>query len=212
VGAFYRTVLTRGICTSRSDGIVEFLGKEVANSRIMVQFATLVQNDILVIGSWGMAVEPRTKPVGGTALGDPSGTVEGTGRVICDHNVARFPIQAKEGSRTGFVFGLLSGKSKINGEALEWDGGGTSGVVACSAFRQFCRKANGTLIEDRVNVFESRHPINVMVCIVQVAITGMAKALVPEKMFGADAQFVKVKFLGDGMESGDDEGRVIDGS
>jgi hypothetical protein len=60
--------------------------------------------------------------------------MEGAGSMVGNHNVARFSIESQEGGRTCRVFGLLAGKGKIDGEALEWHNSSASGIVACSAF------------------------------------------------------------------------------
>ena len=99
--------------------------------------------------------------------------------MIGNHDVAGFPIESKEGGGACGVFGLLASKDKVDREALERYSSSPSGVVSRSTLFQFGREANGTLIKDRVNVFEGRDAIYMMVCVVQIGITGVSKALMP---------------------------------
>jgi hypothetical protein len=51
-------------------------------------------------------------------------------------------------------------------------------------------------------VFEGWNASDVSMCVVEVSITGMSQALVPEDAFGMHTQLVQVIFLGNSMNTG----------
>jgi hypothetical protein len=125
MGAFHRGVLMGGIGASGSNVVVELLGEEGTNSRVMVEFAALVKYDIFVVDVGRVAEKPCTEPVDGATFGNTGGANKGASSMIGDKDVARFAVETKEGAGTLFVLGFLPSKGKIDRQALERDSSGT---------------------------------------------------------------------------------------
>jgi hypothetical protein len=69
MGAFTGAILMRRVSAGGMDGIVKFF-KEGANFGIVVEFASLVKNDVFVINVRRVGVKPFSKPKKWRAFGD----------------------------------------------------------------------------------------------------------------------------------------------
>jgi hypothetical protein len=116
--------------------------------------------------------------------------------MICYQNVAGLAIETTIGSSAGLVFGTLTGEGKVNRKTLPRDrslagavGGARRGLL------QFGSKANRTGVKDWVGLLKMRDANNTLVGGVEIRVTGMTEALMPQQSFGARVKLTKTKLL-----------------
>ena len=78
---FTGAVLMAGIGASGVNGVIKF-GEESDNFRILVQFATLVQDNIFVFDVRGVFLKPFSKPDERRAFGYMGDTIESSGVMV----------------------------------------------------------------------------------------------------------------------------------
>ena len=85
VSSLNRSILERGFSTSRANCIT-FGGEEVLDRWVVVEFAALVQVDILMlaVNSRGVLREEVSKPFNGRCFGSLCITILHTGEMICN--------------------------------------------------------------------------------------------------------------------------------
>jgi hypothetical protein len=195
VRAFDKAVLVRGVSPGRVDLILKF-GKDFVDARVIKQFTTLIQVDIFVFygGARRVTFEKGAKPVDGCSLTDSGFSMETTGEMVTNKDIGGLAVETSVTECTSFVLGLLPSKSEIDAKALVGDGSCAGRVGARRTFLHLGGKANGTGVKDRSRVFEARNTVNVFVSIVEVLITHVVKALVPEEVFSVSVEFLNLKF------------------
>jgi hypothetical protein len=129
VSTFNGAILVRRVGAGGIDSIVELL-KESNNERILVEFATLVKDYILVINSRGVFGQPSAEPIEGGTFRYTGGANKERGGMIGEENVTGFARKAGVGTLSFGVLGLLTGEGKVNAEALERYGGFAGRIMA----------------------------------------------------------------------------------
>ena len=91
--ALYRAILKGSLCTSRSD-LVAFRSKEVCNSRVVIEFTTLIHVYIFVLAVFtgGILGEKEIKPFEWRGFGSSCITIFHSCEVICNEDPAGFTI------------------------------------------------------------------------------------------------------------------------
>jgi hypothetical protein len=115
--------------------------------------------------------------------------------MICYQNVAGLAIETTIGSSTGRVFGTLTGEGKVDRKTLPRDRSLAGAVGARRGLLQFGSKANRTGVKDWVGLLEMRDANNMLVGGVEIRVTGMTEALMPQQSFGARVKLMKTKLL-----------------
>jgi hypothetical protein len=96
MGALDGAVLVRGTGASGLDMVTKFL-EEGTEFWIMVQFATLVNHNVLVREiKYLVLSEPRSKPIEGCGFRNARNTVEFTGGMVGNEQVASLTVEASE--------------------------------------------------------------------------------------------------------------------
>jgi hypothetical protein len=101
---------------------------------------------------------------------------------------------------------LLSSEGKVDADTLIGDGGCLGGVGTRRTFLEFGGQADRTSIENRSGMFETGNTINIFVGIIEMLITDMIEALMPEKSFsiGMKPLDLKVWSSGDPINVGEE--------
>ena len=107
--------------------------------------------------------------------------------VISDKYPTGFAVEADIVFAALLVLGFGTREGEVNGEALVGLGSSASGVVTGSFLGLFGTNAGGTLVEDGVHVFELGNTFDMFVCVVQVVVAGVSKAMVPQEAFSGGA-------------------------
>lgn len=162
--------------------------EKTTNLGIVVEFASLIKEDILARNTRGDALEPMIEPSNRSTFGNLWSTVESSSGVICYENIAGFTIETLVGFGTSGVFGLLAGEGKIIERPCQ---------MAGSTFLEFHKNANGTLFKDRIVMGKARDTVYMLMCIIEIIVTGVAKTLVPKKAFGWNMETMESEFLDD---------------
>jgi hypothetical protein len=167
MGTFDRAVLMRATGTGGLDVIAKFL-EEFAELGVMKQFTTLVNHDIFVGDVKNIVFgKPRTEPVNRSSFRNTADTIQFTGGMISDKQIAGLTVETREVSGTGFVLRLLANKTKINGKALVREGSLASGTRTVNgASLELSGQADGALVENRGGFLEFRDTVNVVVGVV----------------------------------------------
>jgi len=177
---FNRSILVGSISTSRADIITKVM-EETDNLRVPVKLTALVKDNIFASAGRGMCCKEVAQPVDGGGLGDSGITMVHPSEVVSDKEPASLTIDANVVRAMGFILGLGARKGEVNGQSLVGQGGSPSGVGTSRFFGLLGTDASRAAFQDGVHVFELRDTFDMLVGIVQVVITGMAKAMVPEK-------------------------------
>jgi hypothetical protein len=107
--------------------------------------------------------------------------------MISEQDVAGLTIETAIRCSTSLVLRALTSESEVNGDALQRNGRFASGVSARRRFLEFGSMADGAGVENRVGTFEMRNAVNMLVRSIEIRITWVTKALVPQKAFGRSA-------------------------
>jgi hypothetical protein len=99
--------------------------------------------------------------------------------MVRDKQIAGFIIETFIVSGARLVFRILTGKTKVNREALKGDSGTTGSVVSSSLFAKLGSKACWTLLKHGIAVCKLGYPSNVLVSIVENVVAGVGEPLVP---------------------------------
>jgi hypothetical protein len=78
---------------------------------VVVKFTTLVKVDVLTGDLGSMLLQPVVKPVLGCTFGDSRCTIKS------NQDIAGFFVETTIGGSLSLVFGTLTGKSEVDGQA-----------------------------------------------------------------------------------------------
>jgi hypothetical protein len=197
MGTLNEAILMGRVCTSGED-IVSKGGEEFANSRVVEEFASLVEIDVFVFdsGTRGVPSKECSNPCDGGTFSNTGFTVETSGKVISSKYVTGLAVEASIVLGAILCLGALSGEGKIKTETLIWDSSLTSRVRAGRSLFHFGLDTNGASIEDRFTMAKLGDTINVFVGIIKMLVTNMVETLMPEETFGRDMKLLNLELGG----------------
>lgn len=122
--------------------------------------------------------------------------------VIANENPAGLAVEPKEIRGARDIFGGDTSEGEVDRKALKGDGCCTGRMRTRGSFGLFGSNASGADIKDRIKMFEFGDTRDVFVGVVEVIVTWVTQALVPEKAFcfltnGKNRRVVK-KILAEG--------------
>ena len=188
---FDRAVLIRGVGTGRANVIAK-LTEETNNFGVTVELAALIKVDVFARALWGVVLQKMAEPFNRGSFEDTGVAMETTGVVISNEDPGFFTVEANEVVRTGFVGRGCASEGEVDGEALVGLGGSTGGVGASGGLCLFGLDAGWAVVQDRGHMFELRNTVDEFVSIVEVMITGVTEALMPEEALSGSFEGVDV--------------------
>ena len=115
--------------------------------------------------------------------------------MVGDEEVAGFTIIACILKSTLDILGLLTGKSKVNRQALKRLGGLTSGGGTARLTTDFGSKTNGAMGKRRLLSRKFGNTGGKVVSTAELFITAVSQALMPKEPFSASRELVKGKCM-----------------
>ena len=182
MGTLDGAILMGGVSTGGADFVVVFC-KQFLDFRMVVEFTALIKEDILVGTSRAVVFEEVSQPSHRSSFGDSGVTMEAACVMIGNQDPSGFTIEANKFSLALLVSGAGAGEGEVDGEALVCPGGCLGCVRTSRLLGHLSLDADWAFIKDGISSRELGDTLDGVVGIVQVIITGMPKALVPEKSF-----------------------------
>jgi hypothetical protein len=160
--------LVRGVRTGGEEGIVEFNQRELESWGYYTVLHPGQEQHICHQGQ-GNECQAICMPLKGKTLGDTCDTIKRRSMVVNNEYVTGFPVDSSVDVLLFGVFRGLTGESKVN----------TRGIKAARLLAELSSIAGRAKIKDGVLVRKVWYPINMLMYVVHIFITGMAKMLVP---------------------------------